>query len=117
MAAEIIDRGRGPEIKGTRITVYDVIDYWQEGWRPEQIAGLFRLPLDDVQAAIGYIEAHEDEVMADYRQILKRHARIQYTPEVEAKLAHNRQKLHAKLAQLRAQPQSEDDHASDYGRS
>ena len=24
---EIHDRGRGPEIKGTRITVYDVMDY------------------------------------------------------------------------------------------
>lgn len=116
MAAEIIDRGRGPEIKGTRITVYDVIDYWQEGWRPEQIAGLFRLPLDDVQAAISYIEAHEDEVMTDYRQIRERHTRVQYTPEVERKLAHNRQKLQAKLVQLRTRPPAEDDHASDHGR-
>ena len=42
-----IDRGRGPEIEGTRITVYDVMDYLQEGWRYDQIAGLFRLPPDD----------------------------------------------------------------------
>jgi len=27
MSAKIIDRGRGPEIEGTRITVYDVMDY------------------------------------------------------------------------------------------
>ena len=33
MSAQIIDRGRGPEIAGTRITVYDVLDYFQEGWR------------------------------------------------------------------------------------
>jgi uncharacterized protein (DUF433 family) len=25
--AKIIDRGRGPEIAGTRITVYDVLDF------------------------------------------------------------------------------------------
>ena len=33
MGAQIINRGRGPEIEGTRITVYDVMDYLQEGWR------------------------------------------------------------------------------------
>jgi len=27
MGAQIIDRGRGPEIEGTRITVYDVVGY------------------------------------------------------------------------------------------
>jgi len=43
MGAKIIDRGRGPEIAGTRITVYDVMNYLQEGWRYDQIAGLFRL--------------------------------------------------------------------------
>ena len=26
MGAKIINRGRGPEIEGTRITVYDVLD-------------------------------------------------------------------------------------------
>lgn len=44
MTAKIIDRGRGPEIEGTRITVYDVMDYWIAGWNVEQIAGLWRLP-------------------------------------------------------------------------
>jgi uncharacterized protein (DUF433 family) len=117
MKARIVDRGRGPEIAGTRITIYDVMDYWREGWRAEQIAGLFRLPLDDIQAAIHYIEAHTDEVMADYRRILERHTQVQYTPEVQAKLAQNRQKFRAKMAQLRARGQSESDHASDNGRS
>ena len=28
---QIINRSRGPEIEGTRITVYDVMDYLQEG--------------------------------------------------------------------------------------
>ena len=67
MGAKIIDRGRGPEIEGTRITVYDVMDYLQEGWRYDQIAGLFRLPPDDIQAAIQYIEAHKEAVIIDER--------------------------------------------------
>jgi uncharacterized protein (DUF433 family) len=27
LEAKIINRGRGPEIAGTRITVYDILDY------------------------------------------------------------------------------------------
>jgi len=117
MGANIIDRGRGPEIEGTRITVYDVVDYLQEGWRYDQIAGLFRLPPDDIQAAIQYIETHKEEVMTAYWQILARHRNVQYSPEVQAKLACNRHKLQAKLAELRARPQSEETHASDHGGS
>ena len=52
MTAKIIDRGQGPEIEGTRITVYDVVGYWRKGWQHEQIAGLFRLPHDDVQEVL-----------------------------------------------------------------
>ncbi len=117
MGAKIIDRGRGPEIEGTRITVYDVMDYLQEGWRYDQIAGLFRLPPDDIQAAIQYIEVHHAEVMADYQQILARHSQVPYPPEVQAKLARSRQKLQAKLAEIRARHQGEDTHASDHGGS
>jgi uncharacterized protein (DUF433 family) len=117
MSAKIIDRGRGPEIAGTRITVYDVLDYVQEGWRYDQIAGVFRLPPDDIQAALQYIEDHRAEVMADYEQILARHRQVQYPPEVQAKLARSRQKLQAKLAELRARQQTTGDHASDHGGS
>jgi uncharacterized protein (DUF433 family) len=117
MGARIIDRGRGPEIEGTRITVYDVMDYLQEGWRYDQIAGLFRLPPDDVQAAIEYIEAHKKEVMADYQQILARHSQVQYPPEVQEKLTRSRQKLQAKLAEIQARRQGEGTHARNHGGS
>ena len=117
MDAKIIDRGRGPEIEGTRITVYDVMDYLQEGWSYEQIAGLFRLPPDDIQAAIQYIEAHKEDVMTAYRQILARHHNIQYSPAVQAKLTRNREKLQAKLAEVQARQQTGSVHASDHGGS
>jgi uncharacterized protein (DUF433 family) len=107
MGAQIIDRGRGPEIAGTRLTVYDVVDYLQEGWRYDQIAGLFRLPPDDIQTAIKYIEDHKEDVIAAYRQILARHRNVQYPPEVQGKLARNRRKLEAKLAELRARSEAD----------
>ena len=116
MAAKIIDRGRGPEIEGTRITVYDVMDYWTEDWRAAQIAAVFRLPLEDVEAAIDYIERHEADVRADYQRILARHQHASYPPEVQAKLERNRERFRAKV-DARGRRQSEDQHAERDGRS
>ena len=116
----IVDRGRGPEIRGTRITVYDVVDYWKDGWRYDQIAGLFRLPPSEVQAAIAYIEEHEEEVMADYRAIVKRHEELRrryHTPEIQRKITRNRRKLRAKLAEIRARGSKGEPRAGDHGRS
>jgi uncharacterized protein (DUF433 family) len=117
MSAKIIDRGRGPEIAGTRITVYDVVDYLQEGWHCDQIAGLFRLPPEDIQAALQYVEDHKEDVMTAYRQILARHRNAQYPAAVQAKIAQNRRKLQAKRAELQARQRAEDTHAGDHGGS
>jgi uncharacterized protein (DUF433 family) len=117
MTARIIDRGRGPEIEGTRITVYDVVDYWRKGWQHDQIAGLFRLPPDDVQEAVRYIEQHHDEVMAEYQKILDRHRKYEYPPDVKDRLRRNRDKFQARLAEVRANKTTEAQHAGDHGRS
>jgi uncharacterized protein (DUF433 family) len=81
----IINRGRGPEIAGTRITVYDILDYYKKGWHHTAIAGWLRLSSDEVLAAIDYIEAHKEEVMVNYQKILDRCARGN-PPEIQAKL-------------------------------
>jgi uncharacterized protein (DUF433 family) len=39
LEAKIIDAGRNPRIAGTRITVYTILEYVQEGWRPSEKAG------------------------------------------------------------------------------
>src|SRR5438477_8040406 len=81
----IIDRGRGPEIAGTRITVYDVLDYYKSGWHRDRIAATLRLSSRQVEAAIRYFEEHRDEVMEAYERIRARHARGN-PPELQAKL-------------------------------
>ena len=63
----IIDRGRGPEIAGTRITVYDIVDYLEEGWHAAAIAAFFRISSREVDAAIRYIQEHEEDVRSEYR--------------------------------------------------
>jgi len=85
MDTMIIDRGRGPEIAGTRITVYDILDYVTNGWHPTAIAAFLRLSTDQVLAAVRYIEVHGEEVMAEYREMLARDARGN-PPELQAQL-------------------------------
>jgi uncharacterized protein (DUF433 family) len=72
MAARIIDRGRGPELEGTRITVYCVMDYLRAGDSPGRIAEALDLSEEAVQVAIDYISAHRDELEPAYQDILKR---------------------------------------------
>ena len=81
----IIDRGRGPEIEGTRITVYDVMDYHLDGWHRDLIADTLSLSSPQVEVAIRYIEEHRDEVMPVDQKMLERDARGN-PPELQAKL-------------------------------
>ena len=96
---KIHDRGRGPEIEGTRITVYDVMDYYIEGWPATRIAARFELDTPDIQAAIDYIEAHRAEVDADYREIVERSLRGN-PPELQAKIDARRPIVQAKMAEM-----------------
>jgi len=61
-AAAIINRGRGPEIAGTRITVYTIIDYLNMGWHHTLIAATLRISSAQVQAAQQYIEDHKEDL-------------------------------------------------------
>ena len=72
MTALIIDRGRGPELEGTRVTIYRVMDYVRAGDPPSRIAQELELTEAQVQEALGYIDTHRDEVEAAYDAVLKR---------------------------------------------
>jgi uncharacterized protein (DUF433 family) len=100
MDPAIIDRGRGPEIAGTRITVFDVLDYVQLGWDDKGIAIVLSLGTDQVRAARHYIETHDAEVQAESARIRERIARGN-APDVRAKLAAAHAKLNARLREVR----------------
>lgn len=114
-ASRIIDRGRGPEIAGTRITVYDVMDYYKHGWHRDRIAALFRLASADIQAAIDYIEAHRQEVDLEYEKILARHRNYQYPPEIQAKVERSREAARVRLDEIRRRRASSSDDAENNG--
>ena len=115
LESTIVNRGRGPEFVGTRITVFDVMDYLKHGWHRERIAALFRLSSRDIQAAIDYIAAHRDDVEADYQRILDRHRSYQYSPDVQAKVERCREAARRRLEEIRNRRSGEVLDAEDHG--
>ncbi|MDB9527163.1 DUF433 domain-containing protein [Oscillatoria sp. CS-180] len=67
----IIRTSRGLTIMGTRITLYDVMDYVTAQYPPKFIQGLFDLNKEQIDVALSYIETHRAEVDAEYQQVLQ----------------------------------------------
>lgn len=63
--ANIVRTERGLTIAGTRITLYDVMDYFTAGYPAKLIREKLCLTDAQVNAALYYIEAHQAEVEAD----------------------------------------------------
>ena len=96
MSTRIIDRGRGPEIEGTRITIYDIWDYARQSWHRDAIAATLRLSSAQVSAALEYIEQHKSEVMSEYERIVERERRGN-PPDLQARLEGIHERWQAKL--------------------
>jgi uncharacterized protein (DUF433 family) len=69
--AEIIRTELGLAIAGTRITLYDVMDYLTAGYPAKLIRDKLSLSDEAIEAALSYIEAHQAEVKAEYQQVLQ----------------------------------------------
>lgn len=78
----IIRTERGLTITGTRITLYDVMDYVTEQYPPKFVRGLFNLTDEQINAALAYIKANRAEVEAEYQIVLKESEKLrQYYEE------------------------------------
>ena len=67
----IIRTERGLTITGTRITLYDVMDYVIAEYPPKFIRGMLNLTDEQVNAALSFIEANRAEVEAEYQIVLQ----------------------------------------------
>jgi uncharacterized protein (DUF433 family) len=67
----IIRTERGLTIAGTRITLYDVMDYLTAQYPHSFIRGLFELTDEQMNVALAYIEANRATVEAEYQMVLK----------------------------------------------
>lgn len=67
----IVRTERGLTIAGTRITLYDVMDYLQDERPEERIRNDLRLSDEQLVAALNFIDAHRAEVEAEYELVMK----------------------------------------------
>ncbi|MGH7202491.1 MAG: DUF433 domain-containing protein [Planctomycetaceae bacterium] len=96
MTTQIINRGRGPEIAGTRVTVDRIMDYLREESASDRIVAELNLSHEQVEAALEYIAAHRGEVETEYERILER-VRQANPAWIEQRLAKSPQELKDRL--------------------
>ena len=73
MTDVIYDRGRGPELVGTRITIYNLLPYFLDSAVTEaDICRNYDLSREQVAAARAYVLNHADTVLARHVEIESR---------------------------------------------
>ena len=99
--SEIVDQGRGPQLSTSRITVQDLVPYFQEKCSHEEIMRWIPvLTSEEIQLVEEYIKDHYGEVMEQDRRIRERNAQNKNSPQVEKILAEGKTKLLALKKQL-----------------
>src|SRR5262245_5039181 len=94
---QIVDRGRGPQLSTSRITVQDLVPYLQQKYSYEQILEIMPvLTVEEIQVVEGYVRENYNAVMEQDRRIRERNARRKNPPEVDAILQRGGEKM-AKL--------------------
>jgi uncharacterized protein (DUF433 family) len=76
--SDIIERNEtGLFIAGTRISLYDVMDFEIAQYPAKFIANMLNLSQEQVQIALEYIETHRTEVESEYQSILAEASELQ----------------------------------------
>lgn len=97
----IICTERGMTIAGTRITLYDVMDYLKAEYPPKLIREKLGVNDEQIRSALAYIETHQAEVEAEYQECLQTAAEIRQFWEER-----NRERF-AKIAAMPTKPGQE----------
>jgi uncharacterized protein (DUF433 family) len=68
-AIQIIDRGRGPQLSTTRITVLDIFYYLHRGYGYDVIQqAMPSLSLEEFDAVVDYVKTHREELVEKDRK-------------------------------------------------
>src|SRR5689334_6795800 len=97
----VIRTRRGLTIAGTRITIYQILDYLKAGWSPDQIQYLHRLTDAQMAGTLAYIESHRAQVQSEYALVLRR------AEEIRAYWEDQNRAQPAEAAELPARPDRE----------
>lgn len=89
----IVDKGRGPQLSTSRITVQDLVPYFQLNYSYDDILEIMpTLSVAEIQVVERYVDEHREEVMEEDRQIRERSATRRNPPHVEELLRRAREK-------------------------
>lgn len=91
----VVRTERGLTIAGTRITLYDVMDYVTADWPPKLIRDRLELTDRQIADAMAYIEDYRAEVETEYQIILQ---------EAEENRRYLEERNRERFAQIAAQP-------------
>jgi uncharacterized protein (DUF433 family) len=67
----VVRNSRGLSVSGTRITLYDIMDYLAADWPPALIRNWLNLSEKQMKDATDYIENNRSQVEAEYRIVLQ----------------------------------------------
>lgn len=113
----VVRTDRGLSIAGTRITLYQIMDYIKDNTPPEVIRDDFRLTIRQTDDVMDYIRTHYDEVEEEYQRIVRQADEIrQYWSErnrerfAEIARRPEYQKTRARLDEWRAKLRQDESH-------
>ena len=66
----VVRTERGLVIAGTRITLYEILDYLKGGWTPRLLAMRLDLPYPMIEKALAWLEENRPTVEREYEQVL-----------------------------------------------
>jgi uncharacterized protein (DUF433 family) len=91
---EIIDRGRGLQLSTSRVTVQDLVPYFQDGWSYEEIMrSIPTLSRDEIAVVEAYYCANQQALDEEDRQIRIRQASRRNPAHVEEVLRRGGEKM------------------------
>lgn len=93
---QIVERGRGPQLSTSRITVQDLVPYLQKRLTHAQIQEIMPvLTVEEIQAVERYVRDNQEAVMEQDRRIRERSASRQNSPEIDEVLRRGGEKMAA----------------------
>ncbi len=95
----VVRTSRGLTIAGTRITVYQIMDYIKAGRPAEIIRDHFRLTIKQTNDVLEYIETHQEEIETEYQEVLE------YAQEIREYWEERNQKLIKKIRSMPPKPE------------
>jgi len=99
---EIVDRGRGLQLSTSRITVQDLVPYFQEGCSPDEIIRWIpTLTHEEIAVVERYYLDHKKELDSEDRRIRERNAQRKNPPWVEKILEESRSERLARMTRQR----------------